>query len=196
MSTEETGTITDLLLAWGQGDRDALEALVPLVYEQLHGMARNYLRGERGNHTLQSRALVHEAYLKLIDLERVNWQDRAHFYAITAQTMRRILVDHARHLGRLKRGGDQAKVPIDEARHVAASEGGEADLEALDDALRDLGERDPEQAKIVELRYFGGLNRDQIAHVLGISSATVTRRWRMARAWLYRALAEEAPDGL
>ncbi len=195
MSNEDTGTITELLLAWGQGDRNALAKLMPLVHEQMHGMARNYLRGERGNHTLQSRALVNEAYLRLVDLERVNWNDRAHFYAITAQTMRRILVDHARHVGRLKRGGDQAKVPIDEAHHVSVS-GGEEDLERLDDALRDLAERDAEQAKIVELRYFGGLNRDEIAHVLGISSATVSRRWRMARAWLYRALADGAPDGL
>lgn len=184
----EPQDITGLLIAWRQGDQDALTALMPAVYRRLKRMAIGYLRFERDAHTFQPTDLVHEAYLRLIELKRVSWKDRAHFFAMSSTLMRRILVEHARQRDSAKRGKDAVKVPLDAARdlHIAPA----AELLALDDALRDLGEQDEVMAKIVEMRYFGGLNRDEIAEVLGISSASVTRSWRRARAWLQRHLAE------
>ncbi len=178
--------ITDLLQAWSGGDEHAAEELMPLVYDRLHELASGFLRNERSNHTLQSSALVHEAYLRMIRLEHVTWQDRAHFFALSARLMRRILIDHARQNKSIKRGEGEAKLPLAMAEHVSLDT--HPDLLALDMALTRLTDRDPQQGRIVELRYFGGLDREEIAHVLGISSATVTRRWRMARAWLYRQL--------
>lgn len=183
---QECEDITELLRAWGHGDRQALERLMPLVYDRLHQLASGFLRYERANHTLQSSALVHEAYLRMVALDRVSWQDRAHFFALSARFMRRILIDHARRIRSRKRGQGQAPVPLEAVKHLAAEQ--HPDLLALDHALLRLAEQDPQQARIVELRYFGGLDREEIALVLGISSATVTRRWRMARAWLYRQL--------
>lgn len=178
--------ITDLLQAWSGGDEEAVEELMPLVYDRLHELASGFLRNERANHTLQSSALVHEAYLRMIQLEHVTWQDRAHFFALSARLMRRILIDHARQTKSIKRGEGEAKLPLTMAEQVSLD--AHPDLLALDLALVRLTDRDPQQGRIVELRYFGGLDREEIAHVLGISSATVTRRWRMARAWLYRQL--------
>ncbi len=186
--------VTGLLLAWSSGEQAALDQLMPLVYDRLRALAASFLEHERGSHTLETAALVHEAYLRLIDQSRVRWQDRAHFFAICGQMMRRILVDHARHHAYVKRGGGAERVPIDELRDTPAERSRE--IVALDEALRELAARDAEQARIVELRYFGGLNRDEIAEVLGLSSATVTRRWRMARAWLYRYLVREEPLGI
>ncbi len=181
--------VTSLLLAWRGGDKSALTALLPLVYQQLKKIAARFLRGERRDQTLRTTALVHEAYIRLIDLDRVNWQDRTHFYAVTAQLMRRILVDQARHHSRAKRGAGAVVLPLDEANDIPV--GRARDLLALDEALHDLAAVHPEMARIVELRYFGGLNREEIAQVLEISSATVTRRWRAARAWLLRHLSQD-----
>ena len=186
--------VTGLLLAWSAGEPAALDQLMPLVYNRLRALAADFLKRERHDHTLETAALVHEAYLKLIDQRRVCWQDRAHFFAICAQLMRRILVDHARHHAYAKRGGGAERLAIDEVRDTPVERS--RDIVALDEALCDLASRDPEQARIVELRYFGGLNRDEIAEVLGISSATVTRRWRMARAWLFCYLMQEKPLGI
>lgn len=186
------GDVTELLCAWSDGDGEALERLMPLVYDRLQRLAASFVRHERDSHTLQATALVHEAYVRLIDQRRVRWQDRAHFFAISARLMRRILVDHARRRSYAKRGGGLDNVPMDEARDAAAPF--EPSLVALDDALRALQARFPEQANIVELRYFGGLDREEIAEVLGLSTATVTRRWRMARAWLYRELHHDLPN--
>ena len=186
--------ITSLLVAWSDGDEDALEDLMPKVYAELEMIAGRYLRQERADHTLATGALVHEAYLRIVDLDRMRFTDRAHFFAVSAKIMRHILVDHARHVARLKRGGDQQKVPLEDALHAAQEQA--PDLVALDDALRALAATDAEQAKVVELRYFGGLNRNEIAEVLGISSATVTRRWRTARARLYRYLIQGGGDAI
>jgi len=183
---ETESEITQLLVAWSDGDQEALEKLLPLVYRRLRRLAGSYLRSERPDHTLQTSALVHEAYLRLIQQDKVRWRDRAHFFAIAAQMMRRILVDHARHHGYVKRGGPALRVPAGELDRVSASH--DPDLVALDEALKALAETDPEQARLVELRYFGGLTKEEIAEVMGIASATVTRRWRLARAWLYRYL--------
>ncbi len=175
--------ITALLVAWRGGDSDALDELMPLTYRSLKAVAGRLLRGERKGQSLETTALVHEAYLRLADLERVSWQDRAHFYAMSARLMRQILVDHARARGRQKRGADQIQISVDELEPKAEPTR-PPDLLVLDDALRDLAGVDPEHARVVELRFFGGLGRDEIAEVLGISSATVSRRWRSARAWL------------
>lgn len=175
--------VTDLLLAWRSGEEGALDRLIPLVHEELHRLAADYMRGERPDHTLQTTALVNEAYLRLVDAE-VDWQDRAHFFAVAATTMRRILVDHARKKGRDKRTG--IEVPLDEAAVVVpeASEG----MLALDDALTRLAKRDERAARTVELHYFGGLTYDEMAEVLGVSTTTVHRDLQLARAWLYREL--------
>lgn len=192
VATVDRSEVTGLLRAWGLGDAGALERLLPVVYEQLRGVAGKLLSQERQSHTLQSTALVHEVYMRLIDLDRVSWSDRAHFFAITAKIMRRILVDHARHNARLKRGGDLRKISLDALHDLALTR--PPDLLAVDRALLDLGARDAEQARIVELRFFGGLNREEIAEVLEISPATVSRRWRMARAWLFRHLSHGLSD--
>ena len=188
-SPDSKREVTDLLLAWRAGDGEALPMLLPMVYRQLKLIAARFLRGQHSNQTLRTTALVHEAYLRLVDLDRVRWADRAHFYAVVAKLMRRILVDQARYHRRQKRGKGIVVVPLDEARDV--SEMRAMDVLAVDEALKDLAEVDPEMARIVDLRYFGGLNREEIAEVLGVSSSTVTRRWRSARAWLSRHLEKE-----
>ena len=159
---------------------------MPLVYDELRVRAKRYLVRERQGHTLETSALVHEAYVKLVDQDRAKWSNRSHFYAIAAQTMRRILVDHARAHLYQKRGGGAAKVELDEALRLGAEQ--PPDLVALDDALKRLATADPEQSQLVELRFFGGLSHPEIAEVLGVSLSTVERKWRLARAWLYQAL--------
>jgi RNA polymerase sigma factor (TIGR02999 family) len=181
--------ITRLLLAWGAGDKAAFDALMPLVYSELRKLARNYMRNQRPDHTLQTTALVNEAYLRLIDSSRVNWQNRTHFFAISAALMRRILVDFARARQSLKRGGEVQKVELDETLVIAPLEE-KTDLVALDEALKSLAEMNPRQSQVVELRYFGGLSEEEIADHLGISVRTVRRDWSVARAWLFRKLSE------
>lgn len=180
--------MTQLLLDWSRGDRAALERLVPLVYNELHRLAESFMRRERPEHTLQPTALVHEAFLRLIDQRRVEWQNRAHFFGIAAQAMRRILVDYARRHQAAKRGSAQ-KVSLDEVAGVP--ERVEVDLVALDDALERLSTIDPRQSRMVELRFFGGLTIEETAEVLNISPATLKREWSFARAWLYRAVIGE-----
>ena len=180
--------ITQFLIAWGQGDESALEALMPVVYDELHRMARAYMNRQRAGHTLQTTALVNEAYLRLIDSSKVQWQNRAHFFAVSAQLMRRILVDFARARGNQKRGGGAERVSIDRALEFSPEKS--ADLVALDDALKTLAEMNARQAQVVELRYFGGLSEDEVAEVLKTSARTVRRDWSLARAWLYRELAK------
>jgi RNA polymerase sigma-70 factor (ECF subfamily) len=181
-------TITRMLQEWNDGKRDALNDLMPLVYDELHRQAKRYLRRERANHTLQTTALIHEAYLKLIGQRNVEWEGRTHFYAIAAQAMRRILVDHARTQKREKRGGDNVDLPIDEALQIAGKEVKTIDLLALDEALTRLASRDERQARIVELRYFADLTLEETAEALGISRATAALDWSMAKAWLFREL--------
>ncbi len=181
--------VTDLLIAWRGGDPSALSQLLPLVYRELKQIATRFLRGESDHRSLQTTALVHEAYLRLIEIERVQWQDRTHFFAVTAQLMRRILVDQARHHQRIKRGGGMVFLQLDEASDMPEERA--LDLLAVDDALKDLAEADRELANLVELRFFGGLNRNELVEVTGLSSATVTRRWRTARAWLSRHLTQD-----
>ncbi len=178
--------LTQLLAAWGDGDRAALEKLTPLVYEELRRLAHQYMSHERPGHTLQTSALVNEAYLRLIDQKDVHWQNRAHFFGIAAQMMRRILVDHARQRRYAKRGGDARQVPLDEAMIV--SEERAADVVALDEALNSLAEFDPRKSQIVELRFFGGLSIEETAEVLKVSPGTVMREWTLAKAWLKRAV--------
>ena len=181
-------SVSVLLRAWSEGDRDALDKLTPIVYEELRRLARRYMRGERDGHSLQTTALVHEAYTRLVDYQRMQWQDRAHFFAVSAQLMRRILVEHARRHN-LKRGGGVRHVPLDEAALV----GGEdtTDFAALDNAMNALEKLDPRKMQIVEMRFFGGLSVEETAEVLKISPITVKRDWRAARMWLYRELTGE-----
>lgn len=186
--TASSGNVTKLLLDWSKGEQEALDQLIPIVHVELQKLARHYLRGERRGHTLQTSALVNEAYLRLID-QNVTWQNRAHFFGVAAQLMRRILVEYARNRNRFKRGGDQQKVSLTVAVETAWAE--DADLIALDDALRSLAEIDPRQSRIVELRYFGGLTIEETAEAIGVSVATVEREWRVARAWLLRELSKE-----
>jgi RNA polymerase sigma factor (TIGR02999 family) len=178
------GVVTGLLRAWSQGDLEARERLMPLVYAELRRRAAAYLRRERKDHTLQPTALVHEAYLRLVGQQRVVWQNRAHFFGIAAQMMRRILVDHAKRQRRGKRFGGAVRVPLDD--RVGAPPPPECDLLLLDQALDELAAIDPRQGQIVELRYFGGLSESEVAEVLTISRSTVTREWLIARGWLYR----------
>ena len=180
------GEVTGLLLQWGEGDEAALERLVPLVHRELHQIARRCMTGERVGHTLQATALLNEAFLRLVDVQRVNWQNRAHFLAVSARLMRRILVDFARAKQYQKRGGGAAKVTFDEALIVTNEPG--QDLVALDDALRELAKVDERKAKVIELRYFGGLSVEETASVLKVSPDTVMRDWRLAKAWLLREL--------
>jgi RNA polymerase sigma factor (TIGR02999 family) len=177
--------LTDLLRAWGRGNESALNQLVPVVYAELHRLARRLMRGERNGHTLQTTALVNEAYLRLIDLRRVRWQNRAHFFAMSARVMRRILVDHARSQQSAKRGGGARKIPYDEG--LIAFERG-LDLVALDDALRALAAIDPRKSKVVEMRFFAGFSVDETAAALHVAPETVMRDWRVAKAWLHREL--------
>jgi RNA polymerase sigma factor (TIGR02999 family) len=183
--------ITQLLLAWGAGDAAALDELMPIVYAELRKLARSYMRNQRAGHTLQTTALVNEAYLRLIDSSRVKWQNRTHFFAISAQLMRRVLVDFARQRGSRKRGGEVHKVELDEALAVAADDGQKTDLVALDEALKALAEMSPRQSQTVELRYFGGLSEEEIAEHLGVSVRTVRRDWSVARAWLFKRMRDE-----
>jgi len=178
--------VTQLLASWSQGDRQALEELTPLVYAELRRLAGRYLRRERPGHTLQSTALVHEAYLRLVDQHSVQWQNRAHFFGVAAQLIRRILVDHARSHQAQKRGAAAVKLSLDEA--IALPENQDLNLVALDEALEGLAKIDPQQSRIVELRFFTGLSIEETAEVLGISPATVKRDWTTAKAWLYRTL--------
>jgi RNA polymerase sigma-70 factor (ECF subfamily) len=179
--------ITSLLREWSDGKPEALDELMPLVYEELRRQAARYLRRERIDHTLQATALIHEAYLKLIDQKNVRWQNRAHFFAIAAQAMRRILVDYARTKHRDKRGGEARKISFEEAATLAAGEDS-VDLIALDEALTRLAEIDEQKARLVELRYFSGLSVEETAEVLKTSQRTVERGWTMAKAWLHREL--------
>ena len=186
-----TGEVTRLLQDWSDGSREALDKLLPLVYEELRRLAHSYLTHERPDHTLQTTALVHEAYLKLIDQRSVNWQNRAQFFALSAQAMRRILIDSARRHTSVKRGSGGPKISLDEAATVSGETANES-LLALDMALQELEKVDAEQSRIVELRYFGGLTIEETAEVLKSSPATVKREWTMARAWLYKAIASSA----
>lgn len=183
--------VTRLLKAWSAGEEGAVENLFPLVYGELRRVARRFLEGERQGHTLQATALVHEAYLRLVDQRQVEWQERSHFYSIAARIMRRILVDHARRHRSVKRGRDHEKVPLEEAVEVAQER--PDDLVALDDALASLAEIDPDKAAVVELRFFGGLTIEATADTLGCSRSTVIRQWQIGRAWLYDALKGSAP---
>jgi RNA polymerase sigma factor (TIGR02999 family) len=186
LNGETSHQVTQLLLDWRGGNQHALDALTPLVYDELRRMARRYLQRERMGHTLQSTALVNEAFLKLID-QQVSWQNRAHFFGMAAQFMRRILVDHARGRHAAKRGGEAAcKLTLDEGIAIASQR--DVDVIALDGALERLASLDPQQARIVELRFFAGLSIEETAEVLDISPATVKRDWAMARAWLFREL--------
>ncbi len=183
----EASEITQLLREWSDGNQEALDNLLPLVYDELHRQAASFLRKERPGHTLQTTALINEAYLKLIDRRDVNWESRTHFFAVAAQAMRRILVDYARAKHREKRGGDNIKLSLEDATLIATKEKG-VDLIALDEALDKLAERDEQQARVVELRYFSGLSLEETADALHVSRATVARDWEAARAWLHRQL--------
>ena len=178
--------VTQLLVSWGNGDQQSLESLIPLVYDELRRQARRYLRRERPDHTLQSSALVHEVYVRLIDQRQANWHNRSQFFGVAAQLMRRILVDHARSRGAVKRGAGVTKLAI--AEEVAAIEMQNVDLIALDTSLTKLEQIDPQQCRIVELRFFSGLSIEDTADALSISPATVKRDWAMAKAWLYREM--------
>jgi RNA polymerase sigma factor (TIGR02999 family) len=184
--SEPPQDITALLGKWQGGDQNALSALTPLVYNELRRLAQSYLKRERANHTLQGTALVHEAYLRLVDQRQVQWRNRNHFFALSAELIRRILVDHARAKMAGKRGGDQVRLSLEEGMEPAAE--GDIDLIALDDALQLLASKDPQQSRIVELRYFAGLKIEETAEVLNISPATVKRDWAMARAFLKREM--------
>ena len=192
MAISGSQQITHLLLAWGQGDQAALEALMPLVYDELRKVAARHLRGQREGHTLQTTALVNEAYLRLIDASQVQWQNRAHFFAVAAHFMRRILVDFARSRNYQKRGGGAQPVELDEAMILAPERG--ADLLALDEALTRLQALNERQAQVVELRYFGGLSEEETAEALNISVRTVRRDWNFARVWLHRELTGRGSD--
>ena len=182
----EANEITRLLIAWRNGEAAALDDLMPLVYLELKRIARNFMRRQRVGHTLQTTALVNEAFVRLVDSDKVNWQDRSHFFAMSAQLMRRILVDAARRRNSAKRGGERIQVTL--ADDLKSANEGQVDVVAIDEALARLASLNQRQAQIVELRYFGGLTEDEIAETLNISSRTVRRDWNLARAWLYREL--------
>ena len=191
--------VTELLLRASEGDRESIDRLLPLVYDELRRLAEHQLHSERRDHTLQATALVHEAYMSLVDQTRVQWKNRAHFFAVAAQAIRRILVDHARSKQRAKRGGGWKRVDLDDQSSAAAEPSD--DLVSLDSALTAFADEHPDQARVVEMRFFGGLTADETARVLGVSTRTVERRWQYARAWLHRALEDPAeangglPDG-
>lgn len=185
MDADTSQNVTELLKAWRAGDNDALEQLIPLVYEELHRLAARYMRKEYAGHTLQTTALVNEAYCRLID-QRESWQNRAHFYGIAAQLMRRILVDHAKGRLRSKRGGGAQKISLNETALIDQSQSSE--LIQLDEALQHLAQIDPKKSRIVELKFFGGLTMDEIAEVEKLSLRTTEREWRKAKAWLYHEI--------
>jgi RNA polymerase sigma-70 factor, ECF subfamily len=186
----QTG-VTELLVHWSEGDQEALNKLIPLVYDELHKLASRYLRRERRDHTLQTTAVVHEAYLKLVNQRDANFENRLHFFAVAAQIMRRILVDYARRHHASKRGGDLYKLSLDEALVTSEEKG--ADLLALDEALDRLAAIDPRQSRVVELRVFAGLTLEETAQALNISPSTVRREWSMAKAWLHRQIKNNDP---
>jgi RNA polymerase sigma factor (TIGR02999 family) len=190
-SMSQGGPVTVLLAELRQGRKDAAGEVLPLIYAELHRIAERHMRAERAGHTLQATQLVHDAFLKLVDQDRVQWQDRAHFFAVASQAMRRLLVDHARARVAAKRGAGAARVPLTGAITLAAEPAmGVEDLLSLDAALEELAALDPRQARVVELRYFGGLEIEEAAESLSISPATLKREWAMARAWLHRRLTE------
>ena len=191
VSSPSSRDVTGLLRAWGNGDHGALERLTPIVYEELRRLARRYLRGERAGHSLQATALVNEAYVRLVDYKRMQWQNRAHFFAVSAQLMRRILVEHARRHN-LKRGGAVQHVSLEEAAQVG--QGRPTDLVALDDAMNALGRFDARKVQVVEMRFFGGLSVEETAEVLKVSPVTVMRDWNTAKAWLHRELTSRTTD--
>jgi len=186
MTQSTTHQVTQLLIEWSNGDKKALNKLMPLIHEELRRLAHHYMSHERPGHTLQTTALVNEAYLRLVNRKGVHWQNRAHFFAIAATLMRSILVDHARGLAYAKRGGGARKIELDEALIVSREQA--AEVVALDDVLKELAHFDPQQGRIVELRFFGGLTIDETAEVLALSPATIKREWSTAKAWLYREL--------
>jgi RNA polymerase sigma factor (TIGR02999 family) len=185
--TQQTDHITQLLLAWRNGEAQALDDLMPLVHRELKRIARNFMRRQRVGHTLQTTALVNEAFVRLVDSDKVNWQDRSHFFAISAQLMRRVLVDAARRKNSTKRGGEQIQVSL--ADDLTSTPADQVDVVEVDEALERLARLNQRQCRIVELRYFGGLTEAEIAETLDISPRTVRRDWNLARAWLYRELA-------
>jgi len=193
MGAPSSSEVTGLLRAWGRGDEEALQKLMPLVYEQLHAAARRYMAGERPGHTLQTTALIHETYLRLVDVRQIKWQNRAHFLAMCAQLMRRILIDFARTRGYQKRGGAAPHVNFDEAMLVTAQP--DFNLVALDDALNRLADFDERKSKVVELRFFGGLGVKETAEVMKVSADTVMRDWKVAKVWLLRELRGGARHG-
>ena len=192
MAATSPADITQLLQAWSQGEASVLEKLTPLVYKELHRLAHRYMSFENPGHTLQTTALVNEAYVRLVS-NRANWQNRAHFFAISAQLMRQILVDFARSRHQWKRGGKAQRVSLDEA--VVSAEGPDADLVALDEALRALAEVDPRKSRVVELRFFGGLSIEETAEVLKVSDLTVSRDWKLAKLWLLRQMSRGEKEG-
>lgn len=192
MTTPSAPDIPQLLTAWSNGDVDALNQLMPLVYDELHQMAHRYLRRERVDHTLQTTALVNEAYLKMVGQRELQWQNRAHFFAVAANVMRQILVDYARAQHRIRRGGAAQQVSLDEA--LLVSNGRAAELLLLDDALHSLAKFDARKSRIAELRYFGGLSVEETAAVLQISAVTVMREWRVTKAWLLQEMSKGGPD--
>ena len=190
MSQDNGDSITEMLIELTDGNKEVVNHILPHIYDELRRLASSYLRKERSNHTLQPTALVHEAYMKLIDQNRVKWQNRAHFFGIAAQVMRRILMDHARKHQAEKRGGEFEKLPIEE-EILIVSHDKSAELIALDDALEELAKLDPDKAKIVELRYFGGLSIEETAEVMGVSVPTINRHWKMAKAWLFSQISSD-----
>jgi RNA polymerase sigma-70 factor (ECF subfamily) len=191
--TPPSGDVSDLLQAWTDGDRGVLDRLTPIVYDELHRLARRYMKGERPGHSLQTTALVNEAYMRLVDYKGIQWQNRAHFFAVAAQVMRRILVDHARRRN-LKRGGGVQHVSLEDTAIVGGDRA--SDLVALDDAMKELAKIDKRKMQVVEMRFFGGLSVEETAEVLKVSPVTVMRDWSTAKAWLYRELSGEKTDGL
>jgi len=187
---DSSDEITELLVRWRSGDQMALDALVPLVYDELRLIAHHYLQRERSDHTLQSTALVHEAYVRLVGPNTPQWQDRAHFFGVAARVMRQVLVEYARNRQAAKRGGGACKITLKEGLEMPSAP--DLDVVLLDDALKDLAHLDPQQSQIVELRFFGGLSIADTSEVMGISPATVSREWTSARAWLHRELAKRA----
>jgi RNA polymerase sigma factor (TIGR02999 family) len=187
---QANGDLTGLLLEWAEGDKAALDRLTPLVYDEIRRIAHRYIQRERAGHTLQTTALVHEAYVRLAGSQNVAWQNRNHFFAVTAQVMRRILIDHARRRQYLKHGGEAQRVPFDSLPVAPMSQPRAAELLALDEALAELAKLDERKGAVVELRYFGGLSIEETAEVLEISPMTVRRDWRAAKAWLYRRMNE------
>ena len=188
MTQASTHEVTQLLIEWSNGDKAALDKLIPLIHEELRRLAHHYMSRERPGHTLQTTALVDEAYVRLVNRKDVHWQNRAHFFAISAQLMRSILVDHARSHAYAKRGGGARKISLDETMIVSQQRA--AEVVALDDVLKELADFDPQQSRIVELRFFGGLTIEETAEVLSLSPATIKREWSTAKAWLYHELSK------